>query len=181
TVLAAPTPTCSFYISPTGDLCADGRISLRVVSTDGTPSSYAWSTGETIGRILVYSSGYYSVTVNYTNECSKTQSIYIDPPTGSGCLFYLKAEPLKFLQTTEYPNPVDGELSVEVDNNLLVGSDEVQIALIDQSGRVAFSSNFKTEFNKIKINTSNMPSGLYLLQIGTTKTGVVRKKIMVTH
>lgn len=179
-VLAAP--TCSFYISSTGDLCTEGRIQLRANATSGTPATYLWSNGLTTNRISIHWGGTYSVTVTFSNGCTQTQSIYVEDPVGPGCIYYLKAEPLQFLQTSEFPNPVNTELTVEIANDLLeTNSHDIPVILLDPSGKTTFASSFKKDNNQIKIDTQNMPAGLYLLQIGSGKTGVVRKKVMVVH
>lgn len=178
----SPVPTCSFYISSTGDLCTEGRIQLRVNATSGTPATYLWSTGLTTSRIPIHWGGTYSVTVTFSNGCTQTESFYVADPVGPGCIYYLKAEPLQFLQTSEYPNPVDAELTIEIASDLLeTSTTDIPVNLIDPTGKAAFTSSFKKDMNQIKISTQNMPAGLYVLQIGSGKTGVVRKKVMVVH
>jgi hypothetical protein len=81
-----------------------------------------------------------------------------------------------------FPNPVHEELSVELPNEFLTQYEStIPLSLFDAVGKIAFQSEFKKNQNKIKINTTEMTEGIYIVQIGDGKSGVVRKKVMIVH
>jgi extracellular elastinolytic metalloproteinase len=59
-----------------------------------------------------------------------------------------------------YPNPTQTELSISTSKNLGI----VAITLVDINGRVVLKMR-KELFNTISINTSQLQSGLYILNI----------------
>lgn len=74
-----------------------------------------------------------------------------------------------FLQDLKiYPNPVEDVVHISVQNNTIE-----QLTVIDGNGRVILEKNDKVD----QINLSQLPSGLYLLQIKTEK-GSISKKII---
>lgn len=176
-------PTCGFYISKSGNLCTDGRVLLSVKSTNGTPVSYSWSTGESANKIYAYSSDYYSVTVNFSNGCIDTETYYVEPPSGSNCIYYLKEDPdPKILNTSLFPNPVDAELTIELaDDFIKTHASTVPVTLFDTMGKTAIVANIAKGEKRVSLNTQDLTPGMYLVQIGSGKTGVVRKKVMVVH
>lgn len=176
-------PTCSFYISQSGNLCTDGRVQLRVNSTDGTPTSYSWSTGESANRIYAYWSDYYSVTVTFSNGCSATETFFVEPPSGSNCIYYLKEDPTpKILNTSLFPNPVDDELIVELADDIISAYNKpIPVTLFDGMGRTAIVANIVNGEKRIILNTKDLTAGIYLIQIGSEKVGIVRKKVLVAH
>lgn len=180
-VLAAP--TCSLYISSTGDLCSQGRVTLRANITNGSPVSYAWSTGASSNRINVYWSDYYSVTVTFSNGCTATETYYVEPPSGSNCIYYLKADPKpEILNTSLFPNPVDNELTIELADDIVnTNKKPIPVTLFDAMGRTAIVANIVNGEKRIILNTKDLTAGIYLIQIGSEKVGIVRKKVLVVH
>lgn len=176
-------PTCSFYISQSGNLCTDGRVLLRANVTNGTPVSYSWSTGGSSNRIYAYWSDYYTVTVTFSNGCTATETYYVEPPTGSNCIYYLKEEPKpEILFTTLYPNPVDEELVLELTDEFLDKyKDNVPVMMVDMMGKTVIVSEFSKGEKQVRLETKSLLEGVYLVQIGSGKTGVVRKKVMIVH
>jgi gliding motility-associated-like protein len=68
-----PNPT--FYILGDSILCNN---KLGYISTTGNFPNYLWSTGETSPSISFYSTGLYKVVINDNNNCSSSDSIFID-------------------------------------------------------------------------------------------------------
>lgn len=178
-------PSCSVSITTSGDLCTQGRVLLRTSVSGGTVSSYSWSTGENAFRIYAYWGDYYTVTVNFTNGCTATQTIYVAPVYGSNCLYYLLAAPEPepiILNTSIFPNPADSELSIELPDEFLSQfTENIPITMIDQIGKIAFNSSFEKGQKRIRIDTRELTSGLYFLQLGSKSTGLLRQKIMIVH
>jgi len=185
TIAAAPT-TCWVSITTSGDLCTQGRVRLTASVSGGIVSSYSWSTNETANRIFVYWNDYYSVTVNFTNGCTATQTIYIAPVSGWNCIYYLKAaEPQPapiILNTSIFPNPADSELSIELPDEFISQfTENIPVTMIDQLGKIAFNSSFEKGQKRIRIDTKELTNGLYFLQLGNKNSGLLRQKIMIVH
>lgn len=79
---------------------------------------------------------------------------------------------------TIYPNPANESFEIE----LPVKADHrMAINLIDPVGRQAQQLYFEKGEQTKTINTQNLAQGIYVVQIGSGKTGVVRKKVLVVH
>jgi hypothetical protein len=77
-----------------------------------------------------------------------------------------------------YPNPASNsfviELPTKTDNRL-------SVHIVDQVGRVVHESVIETGEQSKTINTQELVGGIYIVQIGAGKSGVVRKKMMIVH
>jgi hypothetical protein len=77
-----------------------------------------------------------------------------------------------------YPNPANESFEIELptkaDNRLMIN-------LIDPVGRSAQQLYFEKGEQTKTVNTQNLAQGIYVVQIGSGKTGVVRKKVLVVH
>jgi hypothetical protein len=77
-----------------------------------------------------------------------------------------------------YPNPASNsfviELPTKTDNRL-------SVHMVDQVGRVVHESVIETGEQSKTINTQELVGGIYIVQIGAGKSGVVRKKMMIVH
>ncbi|HRE66221.1 MAG TPA: Ig-like domain-containing protein [Cyclobacteriaceae bacterium] len=79
---------------------------------------------------------------------------------------------------TIYPNPANESFEIE----LPVKADHrIAVNLIDPVGRSAQQLYFEKGEQTKTVNTQNLAQGIYVVQIGSGKTGVVRKKVMVVH
>lgn len=79
---------------------------------------------------------------------------------------------------TIYPNPANERFEIE----LPVKADHrIAVNLIDPVGRTAQQLYFEKGEQTKTVNTQNLAQGIYVVQIGSGKTGVVRKKVMVVH
>lgn len=77
-----------------------------------------------------------------------------------------------------YPNPANESFEIE----LPVKADHrMAINLIDPVGRSAQQLYFEKGEQTKTVNTQNLAQGIYVVQIGSGKTGVVRKKVLVVH
>ena len=79
------------------------------------------------------------------------------------------------VQVKVYPNPTNGELTIETMNNeqLIMNN----VAIYDVMGRMFNNFQFSTFNSQLKINLSPLPSGIYFIQIQTEK-GVATVKII---
>jgi hypothetical protein len=77
-----------------------------------------------------------------------------------------------------YPNPANESFVIELPNK---SESPLSVNLIDQLGRPIQELFFEKGEQRKSINTQNLSEGIYIVQIGTGKAGVVRKKVMVVH
>jgi hypothetical protein len=76
-----------------------------------------------------------------------------------------------------YPNPANREVNVVLPERTLT---PIALNLMDAHGRTVHINDFATGEQQKTIDTSELASGLYILQFNTQQ-GVVRKKVMVVH
>jgi hypothetical protein len=76
-----------------------------------------------------------------------------------------------------YPSPADQELNIELPQAF---SEQSQLQMFDQLGKVVTQSTFEKGQKNKTINTSDLTGGVYLIQINTVK-GILRRKVMVMH
>jgi hypothetical protein len=72
-----------------------------------------------------------------------------------------------------YPNPADHVLTVSFETN-----EVAEISLTDIAGSTVMTTSAGAGSNKISMNTSELPSGIYILNI-TTGNGVIARKVSV--
>jgi subtilisin family serine protease len=73
-----------------------------------------------------------------------------------------------------FPNPTKDEFTLEI-NQYLIANDS-EIMLYNQAGQLVYSQSIVD--NKTKINTTNLPKGLYLVNVFTSE-GVLYSKIVL--
>lgn len=76
-----------------------------------------------------------------------------------------------------YPNPANREVNVVLPERTLT---PIALNLIDAHGRTVHTNGFATGEQEKILDTSELASGLYILQFNTQQ-GAVRKKVMVVH
>ena len=79
-------------------------------------------------------------------------------------------------EITIYPNPASKEFRVELP---AIFSNDVSVHLVDQVGRRHNGGLIPSGTNTATVNVEQLSEGIYILEIGTTNTGIIRKKIMV--
>jgi hypothetical protein len=163
TVFESPNPE----ISGLTLVCND---EVAVYSTNDNPgSTYAWNvTGGTIisgagtHEITIqwgtHGTGYVNVTEENADGCSETTEDYqvtIDDCTGINELF---SEQIKI-----YPNPAKNYLTIEF---VLNKESSYQVSLLNQIGKVVYQLKKTGSFGRqiTRINTSNLPEGVYTIQ-----------------
>ncbi len=77
-----------------------------------------------------------------------------------------------------YPNPANDSFVIELPTKT---DSRLTVHLIDQVGRLVHESTFETGEQTKTINTQELAGGIYVVQIGAGKSGVVRKKMMIVH
>ena len=79
---------------------------------------------------------------------------------------------------TIYPNPANGEVLVEFKELANIDADWV---LLDQLGRDIFKGSWPEGSKSIKLDTSQIPSGLYFFQLYKGDQRERARRIMITH
>lgn len=79
---------------------------------------------------------------------------------------------------TIYPNPANESFEIELP---FKAENRFVVNLIDPVGRTAQQLYFEKGEQTKTVNTQNLAQGIYVVQIGSGKTGVVRKKVLVVH
>jgi hypothetical protein len=77
-----------------------------------------------------------------------------------------------------YPNPASNSFVIELPTKT---DTRLSVHMIDQVGRVVHESSIETGEQSKTINTQDLAGGIYIVQIGAGKSGVVRKKMMIVH
>ncbi len=77
-----------------------------------------------------------------------------------------------------YPNPANDSFVIELPNKT---ESRLSVHMIDQVGRLVHESTIETGEQTKTINTQDLAGGIYVVQIGAGKSGVVRKKMMIVH
>lgn len=77
-----------------------------------------------------------------------------------------------------YPNPANESFEIELP---FKAEHRLMVNLIDPVGRAAQQLYFEKGEQTKTVNTQNLAQGIYVVQIGSGKTGVVRKKVLVAH
>jgi subtilisin-like proprotein convertase family protein len=73
-----------------------------------------------------------------------------------------------------YPNPSDGNFFIKSRN--IKG--DIKVSMLDASGRLIYSSAYKTEGNDTKEFNVNVPKGVYVISISSSK-GVYNSKLLI--
>ena len=147
-------PVASFSQSIAG-----AQATFTSTSINGT--SFAWNygdghTGSGASSSHTYtSSGRYLVTLSVTEKCKTSvysDSVNVTVPSG------IAEERNAFAKI--YPEPVASVIQIDLNGNDAAG---YELTFIDQLGQV--SKHLKVNSNKASINVSDLPEGIYVLQI----------------
>jgi len=95
-----------------------------------------------------------------------------DPPVVTG-LKDVVAE-----QINVYPNPASESFVIEMPAPV---ENQMSVNLVDLTGRSVHELFFEKGEQSKSVNTQELAGGIYILQIGAGKAGVIRKKVMIVH
>ncbi len=152
-----------------------GNGSVAVIPSGGQlPYSYAWTDPnprpETDSLITGLDQGRYDVMISDARGCEFQLSATI-LTVGT-----LDPIDLGFSKFQAYPNPAINSLTVDM---TLDNPDQIRLTLLDIQGRELNSQSFENRLSvETQIPTDNIPSGIYLLQVRTSR-GMIHKRIMV--
>lgn len=164
-------PRASFVASsPTFDL----NLSFDGTASNGAGNTYAWDfgdgntgTGDTANHTYA-AGGSYSIKLTVTNKCgSHDTTITLNNVS--------LEEVLIGASISIYPNPAEDMVNLEMD---FESQQEVSIELQGVDGKQIMSKTYPST-NEIKdqLDLSNLPDGVYMIKIGTSK-GSVNKRLI---
>jgi hypothetical protein len=160
-VLPAPAVTLSASKNP---ICVGEEATL----TASGANSYSWNTGANSASITVSP----SITTTYTvsgsdGTCQKVKSIElsVDPCTS------INENTLAEHTLKAYPNPFNGELTIENTNDKLL-----KVQMVNILGRTVYSGSIESS-EKQSISTTDLAAGIYFISF-TTQGGKITKKLI---
>jgi len=74
-----------------------------------------------------------------------------------------------------YPNPTNGELTIQTSENIIVES----VFLVNTMGKIVLNKKIKNGVKKLSLTTDRLPSGVYHLNLKTQKRSYVKQIILV--
>ncbi len=169
-------PMLSMWVKSYTDAYGLEKYNVLVSTTDNNPSSFTQIAGPIDAPVAAWTY------VEYDLGAYQGQAVYVAIQCVSNDAFIFLVDDISisfFISTNDkplaeslkvYPNPVDDVLNIQS------GVEITNARLFNISGQLIFESNGNS--NEMRIRTSEMPSGLYLLNI-TTKQGVITRKVSI--
>lgn len=77
-----------------------------------------------------------------------------------------------------FPNPANESFVIELPGK---AENRLPVSIIDQVGRPVHEASFEKGEQIKTVRTQDLAGGIYIVQIGAGKSGVIRKKVMVVH
>ena len=144
----------------------------------GTPQTFNFEWAPDLSKFYAPNTGNLAIVAFLQDEL--TRKVYQtklagnlnDPPVITGI------EMLRPEQVNVYPNPANKEFIVELPG---IVQNDISLRMVDQVGRMHESGVIASGKNSASVNVEQFAEGIYILVIGSEKTGVVRKKVMVVR
>jgi hypothetical protein len=133
-------------------------------------TNYLWSTGETTQSITVTTGNIYWVTVTGSNGCEASDTILVNFTVGSDALYSEDALVL-------FPNPATATIEL---SGLNSSDGECKILVRDIRGREMLLSSANGSMEKIHVDVSGLPDGIYYLSVISDQR-VLGKMMHVIH
>jgi len=155
----------------TNEILPEGNNGAIEITVTGnySPFNYLWNTGETIQDILNLEAGVYIIQVTDNAGCILEEEIVLESETASG-----------ILDIFNQPNPFHDITRVIYS---LPESAKIDISVFDMSGRkvmILINRKAREGWHTFTLNRNNLVSGIYYLQIQTSK-GFVSRKMIITE
>jgi hypothetical protein len=166
-VTVLPTPTVNATSSNTL-LCAGNSASL----TANGANSYTWIPGNLTGSIVAVSptnDQTYTLTGTAANGCTNQSVITQSVSLCTG----IENTSSIFSSVNFYPNPFNNQISIESENSIS------NIVILDVVGKQILKMDIDDNKNSVKINTSHLSEGLYIMNVSInnqTKSYKIIKK-----
>lgn len=166
------------------DICQKGSVTLKTIGK-AKAYSYQWYNngvkidGATRNRYIAENPGDYTVEVSQKGTLCASTSKAITVTNSCPKLSIGKSDNLQISQADfrVYPSPSNGNLIVNFTSS---AAERISIKVIDLNGKVLYNSpqNIANGANSIRLNLSNLPSGIYHLQVQSSKETLVKKFVI---
>ncbi len=182
-VTVNPTPPCSAQFIVVPDTSILHHYFIVNNATGTAPIHYHWSWGDGTYDSIPYPSHTYSAAAWYkicltildSFNCTNTycDSTYLQKSTNNIISVSVIPQGTLGINTNEahqvkiYPNPVKDILTIETNSNT-----KQNIEITNLLGQTLYTSYI---YNKVTINVSAFPKGIYILKLNTDKGTVVKK------
>ncbi len=162
TVNALPTVTASS--STSGSICAGQSVSL----TASGAATYSWNTGATTAVIAVSPSVTTTYTVNgvAVNGCANVSTVTQNVNSCVG----IQTTNSKQLAINVYPNPSNGNFTIELANGLAK-----VINVTDITGRIILTTT--SSLDAVNVNISTLSNGIYYVKVASDNKADVIKVV----
>ncbi len=156
--------TSSNASTPTSN---DGEAS--VTANGGVaPYTYEWSNDSTTSTITGLGAGVVRVTVTDANGC---ESVGVDTISAGVGITVISS-----LSANIYPNPANTQVSIEA---TLKQAGDVQIVVMNNLGQAVIrQTEAATQVLNATLNISNLPAGIYLIQVSSGDASTTQKLIV---
>jgi Secretion system C-terminal sorting domain len=144
-----------------------------------SPDNLVLAAGSTDESVKTYIDPRSEVGVSTVNYC-----YYNLAKTDSACLLLtydmaltgiLNNSHLKFVKV--FPNPADDHVNLAFNTEKVYSSSEIQIT--DLNGRIVTSEPVSTKEGLIKVDVSNLPSGIYVCNLVADGVSIARDKVII--
>gem|GEM_PF-2668421 len=147
-----------------------GTASVSVVGGTG-PYTYAWDNNQTSSFIFGLEGGVYSCTVTDANGCTETIEVTVDDNSVG-----IEEDLAGINEIALFPNPTNGTFSLAIE---LVSADDINIAVTNLNGQTVMQSSKAAVLNlEASFDASDLPAGIYMVRVSTSKGAVYRKLIV---
>lgn len=137
----------------------NGRAT-SMVTGGNPPFTYNWNNGGTGSSINNLFSGNYILTVTDANNCSETDTIFVNSNVGIDELLSAGIQDLKV-----YPNPSDGQFEIDL---RMAGIQHAELQIMDLTGRVVWRHSARHTLHiRESVKLDYVAKGSYFLRIIT--------------
>ncbi|MEM6264863.1 MAG: T9SS type A sorting domain-containing protein, partial [Bacteroidota bacterium] len=130
---------------------------------------YNWNNGSNDAKLTVSQPGEYAVTLN-RGPFQASGSIVVAEKTASTSINDALLSGLSI-----FPNPVKDRVTLAWESNLEI---EGTIRLYTPEGKTVLSRDVRSDIQEVQLETTQLASGLYFLQIPVAGTSVTRKLLV---
>ena len=162
----APAPV--FSLGPDTALCPPGTIVLGVSLTGDT---YLWNTAVTTPTITVTDSGYYSVTITNSYNCSASDTVHVGYNCPTSVENIIAGNDISI-----YPNPASDFISIHSTGN----HNPQHISICNAYGQKVYDRHFDLLLNQHEIDIRHWAAGIYSVTI-ENDLGQEIKKLVITR
>jgi hypothetical protein len=175
-VTLGESPMLSMWVKTYNDAYGLEKYNILVSTTDNNPSSFTQIAGPVNAPVAAWTY------VEYDLAAYQGQAVYVAIQCISNDAFIFLVDDISISFFTSvndnplaqslkvYPNPAADVLNIQS------GVEITKARLFNISGQMVYESNGNS--NEMRISTSEMPAGLYMLNI-TTKQGTITRKVSI--